>query len=169
MTKTLRYILSVCAVIGCIVWVSCKQERQVCLTPKIAILNLKTVHYADSAATTVSDSGLPAAIFAALTATGTQGLLYNKQATFTISLSPLGETCQWIFTADTSTHVFDTITLYYERDLEFISNACGYTYFYNIDSVFTTHKIIDSIQVNNTSVTNNVNTQHLQVFIHPNY
>ena len=142
----------------------------ICLTPKIAILNIKTMHLTDSNSTVFADTGLPAAIFGAVTATGLTELIYSRQSTFSISLSPVTNGCKWIFTPDSAgSPLFDTLTFYYQRELQFLSNACGYTYFYNIDSVKTTHFNIDSVHITNTSVTNNVNTKHLQIYIHPDY
>jgi hypothetical protein len=70
---------------------------------------------------------------------------------------------------------FDTLTFYYSRKLQFLSNACGYTDFYNIDSLHYTNLAkdslsnIDSIQNTNRRVTNNVNTKHLKIYIHRNF
>jgi hypothetical protein len=170
MTKQEKYRIAILIALCSVVWIACKQERQICLTPKIAILNIQTMHLATPGATTFSDTGLPHAVFAALTDSGTYATLYQQQAAFTVSLSPVKDSCRWLMVPDTlSTIHVDTLTFYYQRDLQFVSNACGYTYFYNLDSVHTTHSNIDSVHITSTSVTNNVNTKHLQIYIHPNY
>ena len=146
---------------------ACTQERQPCLTPKIASLNIECIHFHDTA-TTTKDTALPQAIFGAITDSGTQLTLYGTpSADFTISLSPRADSCRWLVTTDSVNFPFDTISFYYTRKLQFLSNACGYTYFYSLNSVRTTNNNIDSIHITNPSVTNDVNRKQLQIFIHP--
>ena len=164
--KYFPIVLLVLCVTG---WIACTQERDPCLTPKIASLNINTQHLTTDTSTIFVDTALPAAILIPLTtAANKAGTVYPQEANFAISLSPDSTICQWAVTTD-SLNPYDTITFYYERKLRFISNACGYTYFYNIDSIHTTHYNIDSIHILNTNVTNNVNTKHLQICIHPGF
>ncbi len=170
MTKTNKYLPLILFALCVIGWVACTQERDPCLTPKIAILNVETQHLPTDTATVFVDTALPAAVFTPITTIpNIAGTLYPPQALFTLSLSPDSTVCKWSFTADTATNKFDTITFYYQKSLKFLSNACGYTYFYNIDSVQSTHNIIDSIHILNASVTNNVNTNQLQICIHTHF
>ena len=170
MISSKKYLLFILFAIGGIGWMACTQERDPCLTPKIASLNINTQHLPIDTSTVFIDTALPSAVFIPLTTTPNKtGTIYPQQANFTISLSPDSTICKWAVTTDTPNFPYDTITFYYERKLQFISNACGYTYFYNIDSVHTTHLFIDSIHILNTSVTNNVNTKHLQICIHPHF
>lgn len=156
----------VAAVLTTLLFSSCTQERQPCITPKYASLILKTVRL--NASASVIDTPMPAAVFGAITDSGTKGIIFPRSATFSLSLSPVSDSCRWIFAPDTTTGTpADTITFKYNRQLEFISNACGYTYFYGLTGVTSTNRNIDSIIIKNTSVTNNVNNSHLQVFIRP--
>ncbi|MBC7552510.1 MAG: hypothetical protein H7257_00875 [Taibaiella sp.] len=149
---------------------SCTAERQPCLTPKTASLNIKCVHFSTDTATTTVDTALPMAVFGALTAKGTQSVIYKgASSAFTISLSPVADSCQWLVTTDSLNFPFDTLGFYYERKLKFLSNACGYTYFYALTSVTTTHNNIDSVIITNPSVTNDVNTKQLKIYIHPSF
>jgi len=151
------------------VWMACKQQRQICLTPKIASFTIESMHRS-SVDTLFSDTALLSAVFIPLTnASTTDSFIYSQASVFVISLSPVTDTCRWAFATDTTNNVYDTLTFYYKRNLQFLSNACGYTYFYNLDSVHTTHRNIDSFHITNTSVTNNANTKHLQIFIHPDF
>ncbi|MFI5196037.1 MAG: DUF6452 family protein [Chitinophagales bacterium] len=155
-----------------IVWTACTQQRQPCLTPKIASLNIHCIHKPSDTATVFIDTALPAARFAAFTGSVEKDFIYSSQsANFTLSLSSDADSCKWGISTDTSilNHNFDTLTFFYQRKLQFISNACGFAYFYNLDSVHTTTKMIDSVHIINASVTNNVNTKHLQVYIHPDF
>lgn len=153
---------------------ACRQERQPCLTPKTASLLLETMHKATDTTTIFTDTILPAAVFTPFTIdpANRSSFLYSKAAVYGLSLSPDTTVCSWFFTTDSGNvrrNIIDTISFYYTRQLQFISNACGYTYFYNLDSARSTHLMIDSMHIINSSVTNNVNTRHLQVYIHPGF
>jgi hypothetical protein len=154
-----------------VLWLSCTQERQICLTPKIVNLRAEFMRKATATAD-FSDSALPSGRFIALTNNGPQGFQSRQQsATALFSLSPDTNFCQWAYRTDSnSSTVFDTLSFYYRRQLHFISNACGYTYFYTLDSAHTTHIFTDSLRVVNSSITNDVTTpNHLQVYIHPGF
>lgn len=166
MTKLLKYLSVVFIVL---VFAACKQQRQTCLTPKFATLNVETMHIPTPGAA-FADTAPPFPTFVAITNSGEDISNYSRQSTFTLSLSPLADSAQWLFKTDTAGAViFDTITFHYKRNLQFLSNACGYVYFYLISTVSTTHNIIDSVHIANANVTNNVNTKHLQIYIHPDY
>ncbi len=175
MTDLSRYCtVLLLALIG-LFWLSCTQQRQPCMTPKIATLTMETIHFSTDTSSITSDTVIPAATFIPIVLGNAteQITTYPSQATFTLSLSPDSTVCQWAFTTDSIQyqHIYnsDTLTFFYERNLKFLSNACGYTYFYKLDSVHTTNHNIDSLHILNTSVTNNVKTKHLQIYMHPNF
>jgi len=171
MTKWNKYLPVILLALCSVSWVACTQQRQPCLTPKIASLIMETIHFKTDTSTVFVDTALPSGLFIPLTNIGIDSIKYPLGSTFTLSLSPDTTICQWRFTSDTLNAVayYDTFTFYYQRKLQFLSNACGYTDFYSIDSVHTTHHIVDSLHIINTSVTNNVNTKHLQVYIRHNF
>ncbi len=152
-----------------LVFAACTQERQPCLTPKTASFNVVCVHLASDTATVAVDTALPNAVFAPVTQTGIVPLVYPLSASFTLSLSSVSDTCMWLFTTDSLKYALDTLRFYYQRQLTFLSNACGYTCFYHLDSFRTTHYNIDSAFILTNSVTNNVNTTHFKIYIHPDY
>ena len=163
-SKLLKDILVV--VLCCVFAVSCTQERQPCLVPKTASLNLHCVHFLTDTNTTVLDTALPRAVFGSMTASGDKFVYYTTLSSgFTISLSPVADSCSWLMTTDSLLQPFDTLNFHYQRKLQFLSNACGYTYFYSLSSVNTTHNNIDSVLITNPSVTNDVNTKQLEIFI----
>jgi hypothetical protein len=166
MIKNLKYPRVITLLVGCLSFAACTQERQPCLTPTKASLNVHTVHFV-TGNTTATDTALPSAVFRAFTGSGVKGFVFNRSATFAISLSQLEDSTTWVMTTDTTNTVFDTLTFYYFRQQQFISNACGFAYFFGLDSVHTTHYNIDSVLITNSSVTNNVNTSNLQIYIHP--
>ena len=158
-------------------WAACTQQRQPCLTPKIATLIIESIHLKTDTSTIPVDTLIPAAVFIPIVPgrDTEQVTTYPAQALFSISLSPDSTVCRWAFSTDSlknvGLYIPDTLTFFYKRKLQFLSNACGYTYFYSLDSVHTnaSHTIIDSLHILNSSVTNNVNTKHVQIFIHHNF
>jgi hypothetical protein len=151
----------------CVMAVACKQERQPCLTPKIVSLRVKSMHYIPNVALP-ADSAPPVSIFFPLTAANTTGKLYTAQSAYTLSLSPAADSAVWEYVTDTSYNTpSDTLTFHYQRNRQFLSNACGYAYYYYIDSIKITNHNIDSVRITDANVTNNVNTSHLRIFLHP--
>lgn len=63
------------------------------------------------------------------------------------------DSIRYTFRTDTASTVYDTITFYYSPTLHFISNNCGYTYFFNIEDVKHTTNMIDSFGYVNRNVT----------------
>lgn len=166
MTRYGRYIATALSLAFLLFIASCAQERQPCLTPTTASLNIRTLQFKPGVTDAV-DTALPAALFLARTATGTKGFVFGRQSTFSIWLSTVADSTTWLVATDTLNTLFDTLTFRYGRNQFFVSNACGFTYFFNLSSVSTTHQFIDSIRIINSNVTNNVNAGNLQIYIHP--
>jgi hypothetical protein len=167
MTRAGRHYAVIAVALWCLVAGACKQERQPCLTPKIVQLRVKSMHYVPNVALP-ADSAPPVSIFYPLTAATTTGKLYAAQSAYALSLSPVADTVQWEYVTDTSYKTpSDTLTFHYQRNRQFLSNACGYAYYYHIDSIKITNHNIDSVRITDANVTNNVNTSHLRIYLHP--
>jgi hypothetical protein len=169
-----KYFLIFLFALSGVSWLECKTTRLPCLTPTTARLYVESMHLLTDTSTIFTDTILPAAIFIPITTPDTaHGTVYPNQAIFTnLTLSPDTTVSQWLFQTDTPITApphFDTITFYYKRDLQFISNACGYAYFYTLDSVHAKGTMIDSAHITNPSVTTNVSTKHLQIYIHHDF
>lgn len=96
-------------------------------------------------------------------ATDTQILKNASQ--FSIALSPVHDSTRVIFVPDSTQTlgiVADTIIFRHTAVNNFISIACGFNKFYTLQQVQYTHHFIDSVTINNNSVNDNVNTQHIQ-------
>lgn len=52
---------------------------------------------------------------------------------------------------------YDTVSFYYSKELYFISQSCGFTYHYLIDSVASTKNVIDTIVTNTGTITTSGN------------
>jgi len=150
--------------------VACKQERGTCLTPKIASLNVVTVRFASDTSRTATDTVLPNAVWIAQATPTPVATQYGASSAFTLSLSGVADSCNWLMTTDSlGKQSVDTLRFYYKRSTYFISNACGFGSQFVLDSVRSTRHNIDSIHIQETSVTNNVKPKHLKVFIHPSF
>ncbi|NDC41201.1 MAG: hypothetical protein EBZ77_06570 [Chitinophagia bacterium] len=160
--QLLRWILlPVLALLG-----ACTQERQPCLTLKTALLNINFVHYRDTS-TVVRDTALPRAYFVGSTVAGLNALYYKSASSvFTLSLDPGRDTTRWLVTTDSLNYPFDTLDLVYTRQLNFLSNACGYTCFFKLTGATVTHNNIDSVLITDPGVTNNAQSKNLKIFIH---
>jgi hypothetical protein len=78
------------------------------------------------------------------------------------------DSIRYSFRTDTTSNVFDTITFYYEPTVHFISNNCGYNYFYNIQNVKHTTHMLDSFAIPNGNVTDDAQIENVQLFFKRN-
>lgn len=69
-------------------------------------------------------------------------------------LNPEKDSIRYTFRTDTLQQEADTITLYYSSRVHFISNNCGYTYYFTLNNINTTRNSIDSFALLNNDVTN---------------
>ena len=153
------FVLSVLAVT---VFSSCEQERDPCLQPTTVYLRLRTLQ--PETDTTFRDTLLPGPRWTAIDP-GVTLVFGDATASFNLPLNSLTDSSVYALQPDTSLMSFDTVTFHYGRRLQFLSNACGYTYFYTLQRVSTTRHNVDSVRVQNNDVNSNVNTpEHVQVY-----
>lgn len=81
-----------------------------------------------------------------------------------IAFNPDKDSTSYTFRADTAASVRDTITFFYSPVVHFISNSCGYNYYYNINNVKFTRNLFDSVAIVNSNVTNNIKDRHVQLY-----
>jgi len=142
---------------------SCSVDRDPCLLPKNTSLRIGTYQNNDTSAI-ISDTFLPKPIwFAVDSPIGIQ--FPDRTAKFSLLLASITDSCRYAIQPDSAIVSFDTLTFYYDRKLQFLSNACGYTYYFNLKRVRTTFNNIDSVKLTNTEVNSNANSQeHVQIF-----
>jgi hypothetical protein len=156
-------LLLLCAV----VWESCTQEGDPCLLPTTVTARFGTYHAVETdTGIAVFDSTLPKPIIGVVDSTG---LFASRDAAkkFSVILSPLADSTRFFIIPDSakqSQFDIDTLTLFYNRKLQFISTACGYTYYYTIYGERHTTNNIDSVRIANGNVTNNVNIEHVKIY-----
>jgi hypothetical protein len=73
------------------------------------------------------------------------------------------DSMQIIITPDSGIAKWDTINLYYNRQLNFINKECGYNYYYQLKNVSYSTNSIKNISIINNQVNNDANAKHLQV------
>jgi len=147
---------------------SCKkEERDPCLQPRTTELHAKTMRRADSG-TAVIDTLLPYPLLRPLSGQVTQYVYrFGRRPTqpLAMSLSQVADSCRWAIQPDSAAGTLsDTLTFYYTRQPRFLSNACGYTTFYDITDYRTTTHAIDSVILQNASVTNDVNVINFRIY-----
>ena len=161
MTKLCRFAILVCyaaALASCT-----KEERDPCLQPRTTLLRAHTVRHDTSGAQV--DTLLPNPLLLPLSPGGIKYQYggVRRTAFLSFSLSNVDSSCAWIVRPDSAFFLQDTLTFFYDRQLRFLSNSCGYTYFYNIQRITTTTNLIDSAILLRPDVTTDVNIENLRL------
>ena len=144
--------------------VACEQERDPCLQP--TSVSMRVVAKRPITDTTVTDSLLPHPIW--LRIDTSLGILYPKKTgQFSLLLSPLADSCSYALVPDSAAiNSRDTLTFVYDRRLQFLSNACGFSYFYSLQRVRTSRHNIDSVKIINADVNLNASSpEHVQIYL----
>lgn len=92
----------------------------------------------------------------------------KQNSNFSFPLSQFNNSVSFVFQADSASMAsdnFDTIQLAYDRELTFISTACGYQHHFTLKTVNYTQHLIDSVIISTASITNDINKQHLQIVL----
>lgn len=171
MTKQSTYLLLLVFLV-CLGWMSCKQERPLCFQSKDVPVRLSTFQAVErDTGLFIGDSTLPNAWMAAIdTATRVMVNASQGQKDFNLYLSPHYDSTRFAIFADSldkkgnNRFASDTITFYYQRKLQFLSVACGYTYFYTLKRVSTTNNNIDSVIIIAAEVNNAPAVKHVKVY-----
>ena len=140
------------------------EERDPCLQPRTVSLRGGAYRRAADTGFAVTDTTLR---FIFLAPIGAQtGFAFPSSRKFSLFLSPLTDSCRYVLATDTSQNpaLLDTLTFRYTRRTQFLSNACGYTYFFTLDTVLATSNRLDSVRTTSPDVTNDANVEHLRIF-----
>lgn len=81
-----------------------------------------------------------------------------------VALDPARDSMRFKIQADTLIAASDTITFYYKPSLFFISNNCGYTNYFTLDSIHITKNFFDSAVISNINVTKEGNTRNVLLY-----
>lgn len=146
-------------------FVACNAERGPCLELLSAQVKLGSYRYVDSSRSYV-DSFLPNANFRALDIDSANRWIMGAKGVskFSLVLSPLRDTARWLVEADSGQRPADTLTFIYLRKLKFLSNACGYSYTYELKQLLATRNSLDSVAINSYEVTTKAGTEHVRIY-----
>jgi hypothetical protein len=139
------------------VFIACENETKVC---DQTLRNDLHVHFQRDSAGVVRDTVMPKVTLFALG----RDSIYKKQPLkdLFMPLSPLADSSRFYLKVD-SALVADTITFRYKRVQHFVSPGCGFGTYFTLDTVIATRNTIDSVLINNKSVTSS-NDTHLTLF-----
>ena len=177
--KDLRILLVLLC--GLLAFASCESKDQECYEPILVrasnafvITDTQRVSYymPDS---TLNDSLIK--VYRDSIMSGAEMKILNEDKPFTIigtepssnvmriALNPGKDSTRYTFHADTTAaSVLDTITFYYVPTIHFISNSCGYNYYYTLNAVKSTGHLLDSVAMINNNVTNDVKVRNVQLY-----
>ena len=165
--KQLYCYCKIVAVILCLwsVAAACNTDRLSCLEPVTPQLTMHCYQYIDSNNTYI-DTLLPNANIVSIDIDSARfwAIGVKEQSQFSIVLSSLHDTTRWAIQSDSAITPIDTLTFIYTRKLNFVSNACGYNYLYDLIQVLSTRHNIDSVAINNSAVTTKAGIEHVKIF-----
>ena len=153
--RSIYQILFTCFIFGTMV--ACENETKVC---DQTLRNDLHVHFQRDSAGRVKDTIMPKVTAYAFG----RDTIYRQQALKDVffQLSPVDDSSMFYLKVD-STLTPDTLTFRYTRLKHFISPGCGFGTYFTLDTVIATRHTIDSVLINNKSVTSS-NDTHLTLF-----
>ncbi|HRP89187.1 MAG TPA: DUF6452 family protein [Edaphocola sp.] len=144
---------------------SCNKEVQECYTPTnvpliVGFRVIDTMVAVDSLNrpdTTVAfrDTALYFPVFQTKVKDTIYSFIGDRASTaMAVFLNPDTNFMQYILQPNQDIAIFDTLNIRYEHKEHFISNDCGYTYFYDIKQIYGGGKrvLLDSFEVTNAEV-----------------
>lgn len=158
---------------------SCRKEEPLCYQPTSVLgsigfssRSIRTVDtlidsvIIDTTIVTVRDSPMAALKLRTLdVATGFEFFAEPLTNSVQFMLNPDSDRTRFALYYDSTSTVVDTLTFFHRSNPVFISNDCGFTHFFEVDSIQYTSDIIDSLAINKRSITfDNSNNQRVAVF-----
>jgi hypothetical protein len=81
-----------------------------------------------------------------------------------IPLNPETDSIRYALQYDTATADYDTITYYYQTTTHFISNNCGFTNYFSLDSIHVTQHFVDSFALIKNEVTSEASNRNIYLY-----
>ena len=143
---------------------ACEQQRDPCLEPKLVSLKIAALRVLPDSSFT--DTLVPKPYWTALADSPFTIAFPPRSNRFGLILSPHTDSCRYLFYPDSLTSLPDTVTFLYNRELEFLSNACGFTWFFQLKDIRTTRRHLDSARIIDAEVNQNSSTpEHVQIYM----
>lgn len=135
------------------------------MEPKVSKLSVACYQY-KSVSKTYIDTALPNANFVCLDIDSAKRWYWGAKSLsrYELVLSPLRDTVRWALQADSAFSPIDTFTFVYARKLKFISNACGYSYDFELKNIISTNRNVDSIRIITNLVTTKAGTENVKIY-----
>ncbi len=151
-----------CYLILLLVLYSCAQDANTCLQPIDASLRIGAYKYADTAH---KDSLLPNPVIKVIGDSIKIWVQNQKNSSkFALTLNPKADSTRYTFQIDATKTTYDTLVFYYTRSLHFVSVACGYTYYYNLNKITATYHDLDSVAIKDPSINDNATIEHVKLY-----
>lgn len=162
----MRYVFQFLTVFFCIALVVSCNSSSTCLTPKSVAL--RGGFYVKQTDSVLGDSILENANVIFSDAQIFYGFNLKQSSKFQSSLSAASNKVAIYFQSDSTTtapSTIDTIEAIYTSKLNFISTACGYEYFYTLNSISSTHQVIDTVLLKISEITSDVSKEHISIVL----
>ena len=130
--------------------VACDDDTKVCDVDTRTELRASFVYFRN-ANDPQRDTIFPKLTFGALN----KDSIYRRQSGLRgiqFQLDRTADSARYFLQTD-STAVIDTITFRYRRQPHFVSAGCGVVMYFNLDTVFSTQKVIRSVTINQRAIT----------------
>jgi len=87
------------------------------------------------------------------------------QAYIGFRLDPAKDSMRVSFRTDSTSGIYDTLTYFYKPVTHFINNGCGYTFYYNLESVkLNTSHMLDSVAIITPKVSDNTTEKNVYLY-----
>jgi hypothetical protein len=148
-----------------LIWASCDVTKNPCLLPTLATVNVHCLRY-DAANGQFVDTALVNANFSCLDIDSARFWYYGAKrvSSFSLVLAPQKDTVRWTLQVDSGFSKIDTFYFVYESKLMFYSNACGYSYTYQLKEVPYTRNNLDSCSIINPEIGTKPDVQNFRIY-----
>jgi len=95
----------------------------------------------------------------------TDSIYYSEEksdSSLLLVLSPNSDLTEFVFTSETE-ELKDTLKVYHQNEVVFLSPECGFIVNYKIDTFISTYNIIDSLELLNSDISRKNNGQ-IQIY-----
>lgn len=155
---------------------SCSRSTDPCLLPKDALIKARFVKLASGSDSAFVDTSFQRLRFNPINSTlpyDTTGNITGSSYLIALNSNANSASYELIPDVNDSSAQPDTITIQYDRYLKFLSNACGYTNFYNIKSIKGNFRnlshlqqSVDSVVLVDPNVSTNGSVVNLRIYFH---
>ncbi len=156
----MKIILQIIAILSLVIVISCNSADDFCLS------NQQSVQATFYSSSTDNDSTVSDVTIRAINSIAEDDTIYNTEEV-TESFLPLS------MINDTTSYVIqilnqkDTISFVHSKELDFISEECGFIFKFEVDTVLHTNiSFIDSVTIEYPSIIYNESTENVKIYLY---